>query len=351
VKAITLTPPWSSLIARGLKRIETREWRPDYRGPILIHAAKNAPGWAQEMAEDWWECGLIDRWDRLPKGALVAAAVLVDCHKTEEVAKRLILTAEEREFGDFSPGRWAWVLTDVIPLPHPIPWRGALNLWECECEEVLVWLDGQSWPPPEEDPDAGRESSGALGPDAESLWGDGRGGFGDGRPGDGDGPAVGGDAAAAGDGRPETDRKPGADDVPAISGGVDLQPVPGGGDGGVNPRSGQRHDHVTPGGRIYPAGEPRDGRADDHRGGGAGQGAAGLVTAEAVEQARTRYIWANNDVQRALMEQDKEGRNAINIAAVARAMVKREAAGNHWQELARRYQEQEERAREQRQTV
>ena len=35
----------------------------------------------------------------------------------------------EMEFGDFTPGRWAWVMEDVQPLPEPVPCRGWLGIW------------------------------------------------------------------------------------------------------------------------------------------------------------------------------------------------------------------------------
>lgn len=41
---------------------------------------------------------------------------------------------DQRPFGDFAPGRFAWLLTDVTPLDPPIPAKGRLGLWP--------------WPPP-----------------------------------------------------------------------------------------------------------------------------------------------------------------------------------------------------------
>ena len=38
----------------------------------------------------------------------------------------------EEELGDYSPGRWVWVLANPKPFPEPIPARGALGLWEWE---------------------------------------------------------------------------------------------------------------------------------------------------------------------------------------------------------------------------
>jgi activating signal cointegrator 1 len=48
MKAITLTQPWATLVAIGAKRIETRSWPTNYRGPLAIHAAKGFPKWAKE---------------------------------------------------------------------------------------------------------------------------------------------------------------------------------------------------------------------------------------------------------------------------------------------------------------
>jgi len=33
-------------------------------------------------------------------------------------------------YGDYTPGRWAWYLSDVKPLAVPVPARGSLGLWE-----------------------------------------------------------------------------------------------------------------------------------------------------------------------------------------------------------------------------
>lgn len=49
MRAITLTQPWSSLVARGQKKIETRSWQTSYRGPLAIHAAKGFPGYAKRL--------------------------------------------------------------------------------------------------------------------------------------------------------------------------------------------------------------------------------------------------------------------------------------------------------------
>lgn len=35
MKALTIKQPWASLIVHGIKDIENRTWRTDYRGPVI----------------------------------------------------------------------------------------------------------------------------------------------------------------------------------------------------------------------------------------------------------------------------------------------------------------------------
>lgn len=134
MKALTVTQPWATLIASGAKRIETRSWRTRYRGPLAIHAAATLPRWAlracfNELIASALGAASIRNLSDLPRGAVVAVAELVDCQPVDELPRRL-LTAHERRFGDYTPGRYGWVLDDVRLLRRPVPARGALGLWE-----------------------------------------------------------------------------------------------------------------------------------------------------------------------------------------------------------------------------
>lgn len=168
MKAITLTQPWATLIAVGAKKIETRSWSTSYRGPLAIHAAKGlGPVGGEEglldliMAEPFksalgdlirvGELAKGSRWakpdwitaERLPRGAIVAVCELVSVIRTDQLNANgnwawvspqdqlynFVLTSQERAFGNYTPGRFAWLLADVRALPEPIPARGALGLW------------------------------------------------------------------------------------------------------------------------------------------------------------------------------------------------------------------------------
>lgn len=156
MKCISLWQPWASAIAAGSKRVETRSWATGYRGPLLIHAAKRCSRDELIHLQCCWNwCGALHPLgvrmgggtylDRLlPFGAIVAVCDLVDCRPTgsftgDEIdAPRQpagidaahLYQWTERQMGDFSRGRFGWVLENVRALPRPVPYRGAQGLFD-----------------------------------------------------------------------------------------------------------------------------------------------------------------------------------------------------------------------------
>lgn len=181
MKALTLHQPWATLVALDVKTIETRSWATKHRGPIAIHAGVSAKAldyfcWEADHCGEVDEC-LLPLADRvrgedmprgrmravhnLPLGAVVATANLVDCvpmvHTGEEGAIRTLDidgsgdlwivepqtdeqaeageeldqrdVSAQRPYGHFAPGRWAWLLEDIVPLTHPVPTKGRQGLW------------------------------------------------------------------------------------------------------------------------------------------------------------------------------------------------------------------------------
>lgn len=120
MKAISLWQPWASAIALGHKRIETRHWSTTYRGPLAIHAAKRWAPEQREFASIEHTLGRLPR--QLPLGAIVATCRLVDVLPTDEL--KLTVPAVERIYGDYEPGRYGWLLEDIVPLAQPLPYKG-----------------------------------------------------------------------------------------------------------------------------------------------------------------------------------------------------------------------------------
>ncbi len=133
MKCISLWQPWASLIAIGAKRIETRSWSTKYRGPLAIHAAQHYSMQTAAFANRAPCSTALQRcclaWGSLPRGAIVATCQLVDVAETRRMSPYL-MDDNERAFGDFSAGRFAWILRDIVPLPEPLPFKGARGLFE-----------------------------------------------------------------------------------------------------------------------------------------------------------------------------------------------------------------------------
>ena len=204
MKVLTLHQPWASLVALGVKTIETRSWSTKYRGPLAIHAgAKAVSGlvgdyraetWfsnVQHVADCYCDAGEVDypcqrgstrtpcltrlgsATIMLPLGAIVATCTLVDVALVGEwdsfrtgyvegdegdlpgrpvivrhsgrdslsFSDSLVLDHEGQQtdvsdqlpYGDFTPGRYALLLADVVPVDPPVPFKGGQGLtktWE-----------------------------------------------------------------------------------------------------------------------------------------------------------------------------------------------------------------------------
>lgn len=145
MKVITIHQPWASLIAIGVKQIETRSWRTKYRGALAIHAGVSKEYDHLRCQNPFYGClkaaGLIGTFRASPNspaihypyGAVVATAEIFDCVPVEDVTfwptSGLMY---EACFGDFEPGRFAWLLKNVEMLKSPVPAIGKQGLWEWE---------------------------------------------------------------------------------------------------------------------------------------------------------------------------------------------------------------------------
>ncbi|MGC4050965.1 MAG: ASCH domain-containing protein [Paludibaculum sp.] len=147
MKLISLWEPWATLMAVGAKRIETRSWGTSYRGWLAIQASKaGLPKHRLATFLDQPAFRLALSGERLSPGCIVAVVRLLDCCPMQDFSYLSqtgvfsvypeLDTQQEREFGDFSKGRWAWVTEDLVRLPKPIPFRAKQGLVDLPFETV-----------------------------------------------------------------------------------------------------------------------------------------------------------------------------------------------------------------------
>ena len=104
MKALSIKQPWANLIASGGKTIETRTWKTDYRGPLLICSSKSP--------------------DIHPAGQALAIATLTDCRPMSVLDEA---AAQCRKYD----GAFAWVLADVRKI-SAFPVRGQIGLFDVD---------------------------------------------------------------------------------------------------------------------------------------------------------------------------------------------------------------------------
>lgn len=152
MRTITLWQPWAWLIfvilkysnnGRAAKRVETRSWPTKIRGRIVIHAAKFKlldseiyEDICQELkasGEDSaaTQLGYLARGIPGDKfGVVLGTVELAECVPIEALYGTEYDTPLERSLGDWSPGRYGWILKDPILFEKPIPAKGSQRFWK-----------------------------------------------------------------------------------------------------------------------------------------------------------------------------------------------------------------------------
>ncbi len=79
----------------------------------------------------------ILNFKRLPFGYIIGKITLTDVirigtgnltHTSDETMNKL--TMEEKAFGDYTPGHFAWMLQEPVAFKTPMGAKGSLTLWE-----------------------------------------------------------------------------------------------------------------------------------------------------------------------------------------------------------------------------
>jgi len=136
--------PFASLLIAGIKRFETRPWRPGPRNlaiiqreGLLVHASLSRKYDHLQATEPFWRH--LSGMGALPRGAIIGRVKVGSMIRTEEwlkyhhisqISKNSWIEAQEEiAFGNFGPGRYAWQILEPVKFDAPIPYKGALSLW------------------------------------------------------------------------------------------------------------------------------------------------------------------------------------------------------------------------------
>jgi hypothetical protein len=136
MKVISIWQPWASLIIANEKFTETRFWAAPKSligQRIGIASAKTIRPEQRLAARDpefewhYVRTGLPPLND-LPHGYLLGTVLLSSCEMITE-KQMYDLTDQERVFGWWEPGRYAWRMRQPVPLKQPVRVTGRQGLW------------------------------------------------------------------------------------------------------------------------------------------------------------------------------------------------------------------------------
>ncbi len=161
MKVLSILQPWASLIILGHKKIETRSWIP--KNPViikqlkeeglLIHASAKKirlQDGMYDLIDHMERIGFMNDYDKLPYGAVIGKVkfeafipsenidssadlyqqcTLVNSETTTIHWNCATISPKEEAFGDYSTGRFGWVLSDPHEYIVPMPVKGQLGLW------------------------------------------------------------------------------------------------------------------------------------------------------------------------------------------------------------------------------
>ena len=142
LKAISLWQPWASLIPLGLKHYETRSWKTNYRGKLLIcSTAANS----KQHKEYLKICNELElpAWENFSHGCAIAICDLVDCI---EMTPKFIAQQSQTELlcGDWQVGRYAWKLENIQPITEPFAVKGKQGLFNVSPPNLKRYLNNKN---------------------------------------------------------------------------------------------------------------------------------------------------------------------------------------------------------------
>lgn len=154
-RALSIAQPLAGLVVKGIKPIENRSWKTNYRGMIAIHASgKFLPCVVRDLEKRGVPLSVsspTDAKENWPTQAILGVVEIADCvyFAGPEDEQTVIDAAKKAGILPSRPTKkqvnavlfwlnvdcFAWLLKSPIAFKQPIPAGGKLNLWYLSDEQ------------------------------------------------------------------------------------------------------------------------------------------------------------------------------------------------------------------------
>ena len=150
IPCLSLWQPWAGLLFNG-KDVENRSWATNYRGPLLIHAAKKMDVIGFGTARQLYYRHLHPHSERPERPSQKhfdevhsKVAKLTDPESIFQVQGAILgivnLVACKRSYPGMSmwhfPDQWGWYLENALEFTKPIPYRGRQRLFRVPIDSL-----------------------------------------------------------------------------------------------------------------------------------------------------------------------------------------------------------------------
>lgn len=130
MKVITIKQPFASLIVENIKEYEFRTWKTNYRGKILIHAAKTVDKIAMKKFKKYnLDC---------PTGCIIGVASITDCIKVDDDFRKILEEKNNLVYANVIENKqwsgYGFKLENASKI-KPIKVNGKLSLWEYDYKD------------------------------------------------------------------------------------------------------------------------------------------------------------------------------------------------------------------------
>lgn len=149
-KVLTVKNPWALLIAQGIKDIENRTWKTNFRGRVLIHAAQ---GLTKGRLDNFLPITYIkplsykERYELTEKSEstrqqILCSVEIVDCvmnHPSIWAEKGKAFNLNGYGHSENYKPIWNWVLANPRPEPNyaGLKIKGSLSFWEFSEDKII----------------------------------------------------------------------------------------------------------------------------------------------------------------------------------------------------------------------
>lgn len=147
MKAISIKQTWASLIAHGIKDIENRTWKTNFRGKIYIHASAKSAGNTAYLLNDQQNNYFVFNTENyktfesnLPYSAIIGEVEIIDCvinHESVWAEKTFMYEFDESGEKPIGKPIYNWVIANPVLYDKQIlNVKGKLSFWQPDIDLV-----------------------------------------------------------------------------------------------------------------------------------------------------------------------------------------------------------------------